>query len=129
MPDRQVLKGRIPLVGIPAFFVLAYVLGLFPRLVDMPLCGVRLFLDIPCPGCGLTRAMAALAHGELRRSIDLHPLGVVIAAWLIYQFLRALAERVCQRRLAPLLSEDARFFVLNAFLAALLIQWAMRFVI
>lgn len=123
------VRGWGLLIGIPAFFALAYAVGSFPRLMDLPLCGVRLFIGIPCPGCGLTHAMAALSHGHLRSSIDWHPMGVVIAGWLGYQFFRALAERLSGQRQPPLLSDGTRFVVLNAFLAALVIQWVARLVI
>jgi hypothetical protein len=33
---------------------------------------------IPCPGCGLTRAMAALFHGDWRASFRYHPLALPI---------------------------------------------------
>ncbi len=37
---------------------------------------------LPCPACGLTRSFVWLLHGELSRSLQLNPFGVVIfSAW------------------------------------------------
>jgi hypothetical protein len=36
-------------------------------------CAFRRTTGIPCPGCGLTRAMAALARGDLLAALRLHP--------------------------------------------------------
>ncbi len=33
-------------------------------LPDIPLCPLRALLDVPCPGCGLTRAFTCIAHGR-----------------------------------------------------------------
>lgn len=46
------------------------------------LCFSRRVLDVPCPGCGLTRAFAHLAKGEWREALVLHPLAPVVAAEL-----------------------------------------------
>ena len=43
-------------------------------------CPSRRFLDLPCPGCGMTRALVALARGEWRRALDFHPLAPLVAA-------------------------------------------------
>ena len=47
------------------------------------LCVLRLFTGLPCPGCGLTRASAALLRGDLSASLHYHPLlGLVLFAFL-----------------------------------------------
>ena len=53
--------------------ILAYVPGLHG-----PVCLIRLLYHVPCPGCGLTRSMAAIWHGHLVLSFRYHPLGLPV---------------------------------------------------
>jgi hypothetical protein len=46
---------------------------------DFPLCPLAGGFDIPCPGCGLTRATLALLHGDVRAALRFHPLVLLIA--------------------------------------------------
>jgi hypothetical protein len=39
-----------------------------------PACPIHQFLGIECPGCGATRALAALLHGHLREALRLNAL-------------------------------------------------------
>lgn len=43
-------------------------------------CAFRRVTGIPCPGCGMTRAMAALARGELVAALHLHPFAPLVLA-------------------------------------------------
>ncbi len=43
-------------------------------------CPSRRFLDLPCPGCGMTRALLALARGEWALAMTMHPLAPAVAA-------------------------------------------------
>lgn len=45
-----------------------------------PFCLIRLLLDLPCPGCGMTRALQALARGDLAAAVRFHPLAPPLAA-------------------------------------------------
>ena len=45
----------------------------------LPFCPLASVLGVPCPGCGLTRATLALAHGDLHHALELHPLVFVLA--------------------------------------------------
>jgi Protein of unknown function (DUF2752) len=46
-------------------------------------CLMRRFFHLPCPGCGMTRAFAALAKGEWSAAVILHPLAPVLAFELV----------------------------------------------
>ncbi|MGH9360705.1 MAG: DUF2752 domain-containing protein [Thermoanaerobaculia bacterium] len=53
------------------------------------LCLLRRAFDLPCPGCGMTRALASLAHGDWAGAMALHPWSPVVAgelglAWLAW---------------------------------------------
>jgi Protein of unknown function (DUF2752) len=55
----------------------------------VPFCPMAGVLGVPCPGCGLTRATLALAHGDLRGALHLHPLVLVIAPIFIWAVINA----------------------------------------
>lgn len=44
-----------------------------------PTCAMRTLLGVPCPGCGTTRALAALMEGHLAEALALHPLAPLLA--------------------------------------------------
>lgn len=111
------------IVGVPALFVVAYLWPMIPAFLRPGLCAVKRFSGFPCPGCGLRSSLSLLAHGELRGSIDAHPLGVLIALWLLYVAARAVFSLVMDRPLPALLSQGQRDLLLYVFVAALVLQW------
>lgn len=63
------------------------------------ICLFRRSTGIPCPGCGLTRAFAALAKGEWAAALDLHAFSYLVAAqlavaWLVVGWWLFLRRRV-----------------------------------
>lgn len=68
------------LAGLAGLFTLAilrfWVPGTSP---ETSICLSRRVLDLPCPGCGLTRAFAHLAKGEWTAALAVHPLAPVLA--------------------------------------------------
>jgi hypothetical protein len=53
-------------------------------LAAMPsVCVIRRVTGRPCPGCGMTRALARLAHGDLRGAWRHNPRVVAVAPLLI----------------------------------------------
>ncbi len=57
------------------------------------LCLISRVIGRRCPACGMTRAWVAMAHGDVRRSFEWHPLGPLSFA---------LASFLVARRYAPL---------------------------
>lgn len=96
------------------------------RSIPMPACNFRLVVGIPCPGCGGTRAFAALAGGDVRRALAMNPLAVVGALAALAAFpLTALDTRLADGWGTRLVRRTVRGRVLRWGLAALVIaNWA-----
>jgi hypothetical protein len=61
----------------------------FRLLPDFPLpqvCFTRAWFNIDCPGCGLTRSVIHLVHGDWSASFRMHRVGPLIALALSVQF-------------------------------------------
>jgi|688.fasta_scaffold48908_9 hypothetical protein len=46
-------------------------------------CPIRLFVGVPCPACGTTRAIGSIAIGDYERAWSLNPLGYLIYLLII----------------------------------------------
>jgi hypothetical protein len=92
----------------------AFVLFRFPpdRFAFYPACPFHALTGWDCPGCGSTRALAALLHGELWRALSLNPLlpFFILALGLVWRF-RNYVER----------HESATAYGLGGFLVVLTI--------
>ena len=54
-----------------------------------PACLLREIAHLDCPTCGMTRALALIAHGQWRASLAVHPWAAalvlqVLAGWLVW---------------------------------------------
>lgn len=61
-------------------------------------CASRMVLGVDCPGCGLTRAIVSLAHGDWRGSWRRHVLGAPLALFILAQVPYRLAVLARQGR-------------------------------
>jgi hypothetical protein len=91
-------------------------------------CLLRRTFDLPCPGCGLTRAFGHLAHFEWREAVRLHPLAPLLgaqaaAAWASWGLALGGAAR-WRRRWTAFLSALPGLLAING--AALLGLWLAR---
>ncbi|MBI5514421.1 MAG: DUF2752 domain-containing protein [Deltaproteobacteria bacterium] len=74
--------------------------GLWARVP--PLCLFRRLVGLPCPSCGMTRALAWLLHGDLSRAWALNPAALPLLAVTCLGGLVLLLELLSGRpRLAP----------------------------
>jgi hypothetical protein len=83
MPREQVLRAG-------AALALLLVLWSFtpPAEPKLRLCGFYWLTGLPCPLCGMTRAMFALAKGHLREALGFHllsPLGFAMVFSLFWE--------------------------------------------
>ena len=74
-----------------------------PSGASFSVCAFRHFTGIPCPGCGLTRAMAALARGEVLLALQFHPMAPLFAAEAAALW-AAIGAAVLRRRPFPISS-------------------------
>jgi hypothetical protein len=92
-------QGKIP-VAVNLRFMLGFIFGAIVisgvlnhvfgidvenHLPGYSLCPFRIITHIPCPGCGMTRAMICLGKLDLAKAIHLNPLSIpLFALMLIY---------------------------------------------
>lgn len=54
--------------------------GFFPPCIFLKLTGFE------CPGCGSTRCLHQLLHGNVKEALDLNLLAVIALPWLLWRF-------------------------------------------
>ncbi|GBC82487.1 hypothetical protein HRbin10_01612 [bacterium HR10] len=117
-----------------AFIVLFVRLSSSPPLAPIVLCPFRQLTGLPCPGCGMTRALNALAHGQWARALSLHPLSPIVATGIlavgISAFARSLLPPQAQRSRWSMRSERAIAtpWILRLMLALALGTWVFRLI-
>lgn len=93
-------------------------------------CPVQTALGLPCPGCGLSRAVAALGRGDWRAAIEIHPFVFLALVFFAIVTVGALAPAPVASRLARALRAvevrtRATFILATAFLVYGLIRLAV----
>jgi hypothetical protein len=76
---------RIAALGLLGAAALWRVSPVHPPLV----CPLRATTGVPCPFCGMTRAVVAAVHGDLLGSLRYNPGGVLVLALVAYVIVRA----------------------------------------
>lgn len=97
----------------------------FPLGPELTICPSRRFLHLPCPGCGMTRAMAAIARGDWAAVGSFHPLAPLLLAQAAL-FWGAVLVRSLRREPSPWPPLPQPLVVAN--LVALLAVWLVRLV-
>jgi hypothetical protein len=82
-------KASAKILLLPVLAAAAAILLLFPptRYSFYPQCPIYQFLGILCPGCGTTRALAALLHGHILDALRLNPLTTIMVPLAIFWIL------------------------------------------
>ena len=117
-------------VRAAALVAAIWVLTAIPVVLGVSQCPVARFLHEPCPGCGMTRAIDLLVHGELGASFTMHPLAV--PTLLVQLVFAVLTVVVTLRRGTPFVLWQVRAARVTVYVAALvfgldLILWIARF--
>ncbi len=115
--------------GLAAAIVLIGTLVTAYAPIHGPICVSRALFHLPCPGCGLTRSLTAIWHGDLLLSFRYHPMGLPTFVGCMGVALRALSppairprwrwfERFGARLLAPPLG--------IGIFAGMIVLWVVR---
>jgi hypothetical protein len=84
-------------------------------------------VGIPCPGCGLTRAMIFLLHGDWRRSLAFHAFApLFIVALMIAITTALLPESARQRIVTSTEVLEHRTGITGLLLVGLILYWLAR---
>lgn len=90
-------------------------------------CPVRYGLGIPCPGCGLSRAVEALGHGHWHEAFRFHAFAPVLIIGLIIIFIAGILPSQLRDSLAQTMEFFERQTGLIAFiLINLVLYWLVR---
>ncbi len=89
----------------------------------LPRCAMRTIFHVGCPTCGFTRAVVALARGDVAASLALHPLALPLAIEFAVAA-AAYAIAAARHRPGPPARTVARIAALDA-IAALAV-WVIR---
>ena len=58
------------------------------------LCPTALIFGLPCPGCGLTRALGHATHGQFREAFENHTIWPLLLAYLVFLWIYQVVETV-----------------------------------
>jgi hypothetical protein len=127
-PLAALLERPVPcrwLVALAALFFAAARAGL----VVWP-CPLLATTDVPCPGCGLTRATAELATGQWRAALQRHAFAPAALLCALLVLLAAGLPARGRERLASAVERcDPRGWTSLALLVALHAYWIARLVL
>ncbi len=85
----QKLKQIIPLIVL--FVILTLGWWVVPSQIEsIPLCPMKFFFHIDCPGCGLTRSFLSIARGHLLAAFSFNPAGLLIYPVFLVYFIELL---------------------------------------
>ena len=83
---RMIILFILGIVVISGIFYHLFGLDLKSYLISFPLCPFRAITDIPCPGCGMTRAMLSLGQLNFRMAIGFNLFSIPLLIVMILYF-------------------------------------------
>lgn len=120
--EAEFLAGGFIILGIA--FVYPYVEGLVNRFT--PGCLFHRVTGLPCLLCGMTRSLAATAHGRLEEAFRLHLLGPPVFFLVVAATAALTAELVSSRRILPRPGRGAVKMAAWGVLGLLIAAWVAR---
>lgn len=132
MPNANATRGRLAwraasltLLTGAASLGLAWVLATS----KMP-CGFARAFHVPCPGCGSTRAMLCLFHGDVAGMLRMNPVAPLVCALLVAFVAQVLVSLATTGGLARLGSGLSAKITVRGLVAVFVLEvaiWLLRF--
>lgn len=74
----HILIARLFLVGLAIFAIYSAATAKSPDEIALVPCVFHTVTDVPCPGCGMTRACLSITHGHFTDAWRYHPFSFLI---------------------------------------------------
>lgn len=122
MEDRRTLSL---IIGSAVLIVCATLLGL-----HIWICPIQAAIGIPCPGCGLSRAMALLIQGDWQASVISHAFAPVFLLGFVFLGASVVMPRGFHQRFVKIIAKwERRLGIIPFILVGLLTYWILRLLI
>ena len=112
---RMIVLFILGIVVTCGIFYHLFGIDLKSYLTPFPLCPFRVITGIPCPGCGMTRAMLSLGQLNLRMALEFNPFSIPLLIVMI--------SYVCNRKLLSSLQQQ---MPLKTMLLCVFTVWVLR---
>jgi hypothetical protein len=81
----------------------------------------------PCPGCGLTRSVLALLHGQVGHSFNLHPMGPLLLIGLLAALAAGIMPAKARQKWIGLIAAlERRTGIVAILFVAMMVLWVLR---
>jgi hypothetical protein len=89
-------------------------------------CPMRYGLGVPCPGCGLSRAVKALVSGNMGQAIAIHAFAPISLGVLVLILYSVLGSRNQQNRMIQHVQQIEKLGVSAILVVVFMLYWLMR---
>ena len=90
-------------------------------------CPIRTVTGVPCPGCGLTRAVMQFLHGDITASLQTHAFAPIFILALMVMFAALFLPEKYRRALVSTVKDMETYNGFTSyFLLALMLYWCIR---
>ncbi|MFB3894754.1 MAG: DUF2752 domain-containing protein [bacterium] len=124
IPVQDRVQSWIVFGILSVFLLVAFVWQ--PSDNGMTLCYFRNITGLPCPGCGITRSLCAMAKGNIFRSFEYHIFGPLVFLIAIGFWIRSIFELIYRKTVIILLPERIKRKLIPAFIICLCLFWIAR---
>ena len=120
-------RSRPRIVAFAALSALFVAAALWkPKDDGIPLCALKIGTGVSCPGCGMTRGLAALGRGEPAESVRYHAFAPLIAAGAVIVWTLLGVGFLTGRDVLPDLNSRRFQVACLVFIAAFIVYWLFR---